>query len=286
MTNAQTIINSILTGYARQYDLSPGANDVLERVRERLTSSPDARRDAEVLYGANDCDDLALSLLWVLERADQDTYRSEPTSQEEQAVFASLTSSLTRMGLLHQADPEGASGIDGSFPQSADAEEGIDEVAVEGRPEGVGESIDTVSEEYVADAAAGEQMGGGESASVPAVEGSTDTEDIGRLLEQLVEALQAGSDDRDQYLVSLRASFAACLADATTDAAVRQYAETVDGFLAYVQDNDLLDDVRVMNFFTNVQEPFAQWLAAPEGGREGILEQAIDFLADFRTMFE
>ena len=310
MTNAQTIINNLLSGYVDIYELSEEAQSVLERVRDRVVSSPDAHVDLQGLYGVQDCDDIALGLMWVFERSVRDPERAESTPEEEQVVHTALTTALSRMGLLEGGD--GSTENDGEPDETIEVppeiemtpEEPLTEEAEQSEPT-VAEAMEPADEAFSTEPL-DEDPGSTESAGhdeaeagfasseetdevpveLPTGEATTDPAQIGILLEQLVEALQAGADERDHYLVSLRASFTACLSDGSTDDALRRYAEIVDDFLGYVQENELLDDVRVMNFFTNVQEPFSQWVASPEGEREGVLEQAIDFLTDFRAMFE
>ena len=292
MTNAQTIIDQLLSGYVQQYEIPEEAQSVIERVRDRVVSSQDAMKDTALLYGTMDCDDMALGLMWVLERAAADQDRSVATPEEEQAVHTALTATLTRMGMLGEEPDSNAE----SVPEIGASDD--PDMTVEPEPEPLMEeepvadieqaepvSVDTAEAEDsgAVEPAADEDAG---EAAQPTGEGSADPAVIGAQLEQLVEALQAGSDERDQLLSALRSSFALCLGDSSTDAVIRAYSESVDDFLGYVQENDLLDDVRVMNFFTNVQEPFAQWLDAAEDAREGVLEQAIDFLTDFRAMFE
>ena len=292
MTNAQTIIDQLLSGYVQQYEIPEEAQSVIERVRDRVVSSQDAMKDTALLYGTMDCDDMALGLMWVLERAAADQDRSVATPEEEQAVHTALTATLTRMGMLGEEPDSNAESVpeigasdDPDMTVEPEPEPLMEEEPVADIEQAEPDSVDTAEAEDsgAVEPAADEDAG---EAAQPTGEGSADPAVIGAQLEQLVEALQAGSDERDQLLSALRSSFALCLGDSSTDAVIRAYSESVDDFLGYVQENDLLDDVRVMNFFTNVQEPFAQWLDAAEDAREGVLEQAIDFLTDFRAMFE
>jgi len=278
MTNAQTILGGILSSYLEQYELPGQAQLVLDRLRERVTTSEDVAMDITSLYAAEYCEDLALGMLWVVERAGNEPTRDTATSEEEQAVHAGVTSALSGLGLIGAEQTEQAVEVqDSPEPVSEGPESPVEESpAFDEAPPALEEPSAEGSAEQAPD-----------SDTLPAGEGgTTDRAEIGRLLEQLLEALQAGEETRTGYMASLRSSFSAVLSDETTEPSLRSYAEAVDDFLTYVHDNDLLDDVRVMNFFTNVQEPYAQWLSTPEDGRDGILEQAIEFLADFRAMFE
>ncbi len=57
-------------------------------------------------------------------------------------------------------------------------------------------------------------------------------------------------------------------------------------FLTYIETNQYIDDVRVMNIVTNVQEPYTLWSKTPPDQRSGILDPAIEMLRDFKVMFE
>jgi hypothetical protein len=41
-----------------------------------------------------------------------------------------------------------------------------------------------------------------------------------------------------------------------------------------------------MNLLSNVFDPFSQWAKIDAGARLGLLEQPIEMLRDFRTLFE
>jgi hypothetical protein len=84
----------------------------------------------------------------------------------------------------------------------------------------------------------------------------------------------------------LRANNRAVQADTSASEEFQRYAALVDDFLGYIDEHQLLDDIRVMNLVTNLQEPFGQWLSTDEAGRAGILDQCVEMQRDFRTMFE
>ena len=47
-----------------------------------------------------------------------------------------------------------------------------------------------------------------------------------------------------------------------------------------------MDDVRVMNILSNIQDPFAQWARSKPEEQSGLLDSTNDILRDFKTMFE
>jgi hypothetical protein len=66
----------------------------------------------------------------------------------------------------------------------------------------------------------------------------------------------------------------------------KKFCNLLIEFLQYITENQFLDDVRVMNIVSNIQDPVAQWALSEQPDRSGLMDQAIDILRDFRTMFE
>jgi hypothetical protein len=66
----------------------------------------------------------------------------------------------------------------------------------------------------------------------------------------------------------------------------KQFCKMLIEFLEYISNNQYLDDVRVMNILSNIQDPFAQWARSIPNKRAGILGSVNDTLRDFKTMFE
>jgi len=59
----------------------------------------------------------------------------------------------------------------------------------------------------------------------------------------------------------------------------RQFCQMLVEFLQYITNNQFLDDVRVMNIVSNIQDPFTQWTRNEPENRSGMLDQAIDISA-------
>ena len=106
------------------------------------------------------------------------------------------------------------------------------------------------------------------------------------LLDQVLEAIQSGAEERSSLINRLIAECKNILADANTPEDCRSFCQPLQEFLDYVIAGESIDDIRVMNIISNIQGPFAQWEQATPENRTGILDGAIDILRDFKTMFE
>ena len=252
------------------------ARDTFERLRSHCAGTDNLSGELQRLYRVDKCDDLALGLLWVTQLVEADPTKSEPTEAEEEVLFPALRKSL---GLLQSELPSWE-----SPPAVASPPEQTTEFA----------SAPAVSEEPSLSGGFEPPVAQEEQSPEPMMTDSTatggsgavDTSSFGKQLEQFMEAIQGGTDDRAPMLEQITSSCEVLSADTGTPDDVRHYIENLKEFLAYISENQLLDDVRVMNLVTNIQDPFAQWMLAAEGERIGILDQATELLRDFRTMFE
>jgi hypothetical protein len=107
-----------------------------------------------------------------------------------------------------------------------------------------------------------------------------------RLLEQFLESVQSGNDDRVSLMSEVIEQCNKVIMAADAPDEYGQFCKLLVEFLKYISDNQFLDDVRVMNIVSNIQDPFMQWARSDPGNRYGLLDQSIDILRDFRAMFE
>ncbi len=104
-------------------------------------------------------------------------------------------------------------------------------------------------------------------------------------LERFTEAVQGGTDDREAFQVSLLGmAEGADLQALGSDAA--EFAVFLADFLKYISENQLLDDIRVINIFSNVSSSISQWAETPPDRRTGLLEEPVSLLRDFRSQFD
>lgn len=105
------------------------------------------------------------------------------------------------------------------------------------------------------------------------------------LLEQFVEAIQSGEEQRSTLLDRVVNECEAIAAgDFPED--FRLFSSLLAEFLKYVLENQLLDDIRVLNILANIPSPVAQWVSAAPEARAGLFEEEISILRDFKSHFE
>jgi hypothetical protein len=98
--------------------------------------------------------------------------------------------------------------------------------------------------------------------------------------------VQSGNDDRTKLLSDIINECNTILATGSASEDYKQFCRLLTEFLKYIANNQYLDDVRVMNILSNIQDPFAQWARSLPNNRTGLLDSVIDVLRDFKTMFE
>lgn len=127
-----------------------------------------------------------------------------------------------------------------------------------------------------------------ETPAAPASAGEGDAEaQFARLVEQFVEAVQTGAEDRDaikEQVLSVCATVLAEGSEASED--YRNFCQVFSEFIHYIVDNQLVDDIRVMNLLSNVTDPVWAWARADAASRTGMMDAAYDVLRDYKSLFE
>ncbi len=260
-----------------QWDLeSDEQRATLEQIRQRVATADDLDAELRTLFRVQGCGDLALSLLWIAGKVESDPSRLESDASEEDLVFSRLRSAL---GIsTASAEPTAA-----PVASVMDPFAGFPAPPPEIAPEQPAASEPPSAAEPVFPPF-------GAETSAPAPAGDTDAEaeerSLAVLMDRLLEAVQIGSDDRGEILsqVLTQCDTLAGLPDEPED--LRQYIQYLMEFLQYISSNQLLDDVRVMNMVSNIQDPLSQWVRMSPADRGGLLDPAFEILRDFRAMFE
>ncbi|MBI3587097.1 MAG: hypothetical protein HY088_08215 [Ignavibacteriales bacterium] len=117
-------------------------------------------------------------------------------------------------------------------------------------------------------------------------EASGDEKGFAQLLEKFVEVMQSGDDARMSLLQQVLGECAVVVSGAGFAEDYKEYCRLMTEFLNYINENQLMDDVRVMNILSNVSSPVSQWANAAPEARSGLLEEGIGPLRDFKSMFE
>ncbi len=93
------------------------------------------------------------------------------------------------------------------------------------------------------------------SASDGTAIGNEQERSFAALLERLLESIQSGNDDRTELLsgVLSESNIVATAESAPED--YKKFCKLLVEFLNYISDNQYLDDIRVMNIVSNIQDP-------------------------------
>jgi len=98
--------------------------------------------------------------------------------------------------------------------------------------------------------------------------------------------VQSGNDDRTKLLSDIINECNRVLAAGSAVEDYKHFCKLLIEFLEYISNNQYLDDVRVMNILSNIQDPFAQWARSTPDNRTGVLDAVNETLREFKTMFE
>jgi hypothetical protein len=246
------------------WDLTGDApRNVMDSIKERIAGTDDLQPELRKLFRVRGFGEFALGLLWISDKVDRDPARVDSTEEEEKFIFSLFRKALATTGPITGGEP--------SPVAPAEPEPGfVPEPKPEPMSDLLGAGAPAIPEPVKPVSTAGDHP---ERA-------------FSGVLEKLVEALQSASDDRADQL---KDTIAKCDAMAAMDGAadeLKQFCFLLQGFLHYVTDHQLIDDVRVMNIISNAQEPYSQWARLEDMERAGMLDQAIEILRDSKAMFE
>ena len=117
------------------------------------------------------------------------------------------------------------------------------------------------------------------------VGGAGEEKTLASLVEQFSDAVQSGSGQSKMLLQDVLSE---CESVGTKGGGeeIVELSTLLAQFLLYISQIDLLDDVRVINIVSHVSSLLTQWSSAPESARQGILEEALGSLRDFKSHFE
>jgi hypothetical protein len=275
MTRSQEFLTTMLHRLPKWELSSYEHQAILDKIRDRLTSTNNVQDELRRLYAVKNYSEFAMGLMWIAEKAEQDAQKYNSTPEEDELIF-SLYRKAVGEGTVPTVSP--------SFEFTSPTEEPKMPLPVE-------ETI--MNPPFVEPASNDSIWGDLTSFSNPVQEQPSETpvvvprgNSFSVLLDQVLEAIQSGSEERTSFIDRLVVECKNILADANTPEDCRSFCQPLQEFLDYVLAGQLIDDIRVMNIISNIQGPFAQWEQTEQGNRAGILDGAIDILRDFKTMFE
>jgi hypothetical protein len=239
----------------------PQQQDMFEKIRVSLSNTTDFPGQLKSLYRVSSLADLALGLMWIADKVDRDPSRLESTAEEEAFVLNLLRAALS-------GSPVGS---DAGFGLEPTPQPPQQEISSAQQPSGVG------SPEF------------GKAKTPPAAGGASKNvgeEEFSTTLDELVEAIQGGSEERTGLIDELTRQAEAVAGSSSAEIEYKTFCGYLIEFLKYASTYELFDDIRVMNLLSNVYDPFSQWAKADPAARSGILEQTNETLRDFKALFE
>jgi hypothetical protein len=259
-----------------KWELSSYQHQVnLDKIRERLASAGDLQEELRRLSAVTGFSEFAMSLMWMAEKAEHDSQKYDSTPEEDELVFS----------LYRKAVGEGiAPTLPPTFEFSLPAEDSPIPSPVVAPAANTSDAPPTPNDSIWGDLASFENTTPAQPSPVPVP--PSQGRNFSALLDQTLEAVQSGAEDRLKVMDTLVAECKNIVADTNTPEDCRSFCQPLLEFLEYVLAGELIDDIRVMNIISNIQGPFAQWEQADPGNRAGLLDGAIDILRDFKTMFE
>ncbi len=265
----------------------------LDRIRDRVTSSSDIYAELNSLYQVKGFAEFALSLMWIADKVEKDTTLDESTLAEETLVFEKLRYALGDISVPSQESTSITETVDlpsspgfESAPSPAlegmsiSSSESLRELTPSPEPEATPEVLlDSWGKEPQAPS---QTLSMGDSTTM----GSEQERGFSNLLERFLESVQSGNDDRTTLLSDVINECNTVVNADSVPEDYKQFCQLLVEFLEYISDNQYLDDIRVMNIVSNIQDPVNQWARSDENNRTGLLDPAIEILRDFKTMFE
>jgi hypothetical protein len=265
----------------------------LDRIRDRVTSSSDINAELNSLYQVKGFAEFALSLMWIADNVEKDITLDESTLAEETLVFEKLRYALGDISVPSPESTFTTETVD--LPSSPGFEstsspdlEGISTLSSEPLRELTQSPESEGTPEVLLDSWGKEPQPPSQTSSMSGstTMGSEQERSFAALLERLLESIQSGNDDRTTLLSNVLDECNAVLTAGSVPEDYKQFCQLLTEFLQYISDNQYLDDIRVMNIVSNIQDPVNQWAQSEQNNRTGLLDPAIDILRDFKTMFE
>jgi hypothetical protein len=256
----------------------------LDRIRDRISAASDINAELLYLYKVNNCADFALSLMWIADKVEKDISKEESTIDEETLVFSKFRQAVGDVSPSGQESNTAGTTFD--FPgsqASGSAPNSTFDIATPPNIESIAPPETQIDSIFGAMAQAHEPT---QSTSGGSTSGSDQEVGFATKLEQFLEYVQSGNDDRTKLLSDIINECDTILATGSAAEDYKQFCRLLTEFLKYIASNQYLDDVRVMNILSNIQDPFAQWARSLPDNRAGLLDSVIDILRDFKTMFE
>ncbi|HWP81925.1 MAG TPA: hypothetical protein VNN76_04640 [Bacteroidota bacterium] len=269
MKKAQQVLSQFLEQVPPSQFASEDDQIKFDRLRQKLAGADDLGVELRSLYKVRGFSDLALSLLWVAERVEKDAARLEILPEEETLVKRQLGIAFGES--VPTVTPEIPTEL---LSRPAEEVFPTPPAPIEEPPTASVEVPQTDQPAIPPEVS---------PAPLPVATGAEG--EFAALVEKFVEAMQGGDDTRNDLMNQVRQQ-AEGFAGGGSPEMLQQYCRHLLEFLSYVEENQFMDDVRVMNILSNITSPLSQWAAAAPDQRSGLLDEGVATLMDFKSLFE
>ncbi|MBI2620390.1 MAG: hypothetical protein HYW57_09945 [Ignavibacteriales bacterium] len=269
---AQQYIGALLDNVAEGQIASDEHRLTFGKIKEKLAITDDFESELRSLYKVSGFTDFALSLSWIAERIENDPAKVEYTQEEQEIVVARFRSAVGDSGPVMSVEAP-------AEPEITEPETTPQEPVPEETPEMPAhlqmETTGAIDESE-------------ESVYAPPPGPASGTEgDFASLMEKFVEAMQSGAEDREPLLASVLEQCKTMIPpNSGVSDDLREFSQLLVDFLNYITENGFMDDVRVMNILSNVSGPVSSWAQASPDDRGGLLDEGLEILRTFKSLFE
>jgi hypothetical protein len=258
----------------------------LDQIRDKITSTSDLQTELQSLYRVHGFAEFALSLMWIADKVEKEMTLDESTLAEETLVFEKLRSALGELAeppqeLTSKNEPDDGQSLSGLGAAVISTSERL---SLSSTP--TPESMSTPDVLLHSWGAQPQEPSQESAVQSDGVLGEEQVRNFAYLLEHLLESVQSGSDDRTTSVTNVLNECNVVIGAVSAPADYKQFCQLLSEFLQYISENQFLDDIRVMNIVSNIQDPVNQWAQSDQSNRTGLLDPAIDILRDYKTMFE
>lgn len=287
MTRSQAYVNALMENVSEGQLASDEFRVLFGRIRERLTEGEDFDHELRALYKVTGLGDFALSLMWIAEQVDQNPSKKEYTPEEQAFVLDLFRAAVGDTSIAPLEETPQATEPAVESPPVAPVEPPAEDVFAVPPPEQPVEESVEMPQSLQMETSGHIDESDKATYAAPPGPASDSQGNFPGLMEQFVEAMQSGSDDRERLLTSvLQESNVITPMGSGAPDDLRNFCQYLVEFLTYIRENGFMDDVRVMNILSNVSSPIASWAEAPPEAREGQLAEGIEILRTFKSLFE
>jgi hypothetical protein len=274
MSQSHEYLNALLDNVSRAETLDPSLQSMFGAIKTKLARTSNISAELRRLYKVRNQSEFALGLMWIVNRAETDSSMLVPSPDDEFFIENLFRQGNTQEDVGQSYEPtipEPQEAVAETIPTAPSAASDMYEFPP---PE------PTVMPSDQQSFSTGEQQSGEASSEASGV---FITVAFPGAFEKFVIAIQGGDENRSALLEELRNE---CQHVSGNDLTTISFSKALTEFLTYIQQNDYLDDVRVMNLVSNLSDSISRGATAGASTQPGFIMEAYDVIKNYKTMFE